>query len=227
MGKQARARRERQQQRDSFKFDVSKFLEMYKMTAPAIIYKHFTASCCLNATRIFIDVADAYGITAQPAEVGVRIYNKKFWDHINMCSEAPDGAEVQRWLDDGAYMIEVDITRTKLGPNEWAGHLVAMVGHTMVDSSARQFSRPLVGINAPDVLMADTNPAFREGRSMFLEMLGGAVADYKLLDRAPTYEGKLGFRQHAGNLDAARLIILAIDGRLPKAWKARSLPKSL
>lgn len=228
MGKASRLRRERKQVRQDFKFDLAKFLELYRQVAPAVIYECFRdVRCCLNATRVFIDVAEVYGLTAEPVQVRMMAMNAIQWRAINELGDAPMTPELsQKWLQSGAYMSVCDGTNEVVAEG-WVGHLVAVVGNVMVDSSSRQFSRPLKDLTVPDVCNVEVPINFVTDRKMVMfEVHGGGVLSYQPVSNPPTYTRMSGFQRHEGNLDAARRIILAIDGLLPKQWRARSLPKS-
>lgn len=218
MGKQAKLRRDRRGQRAAFSFDLDKFLDLYSKVAPATIYANYTANCCLNATRILMDVGEAFGIEVKPVAVKVTMCNA-----VYVRAMEAGVFDAERLNEAGAYSVVVDGTGKDKG-NRWDGHLVGMVGQLLVDSSARQFRRPAHGILSPDIALLPTTSTFAEGKNASGMLPEGGIAIYTQIFNE-SYRDISGFQRSDHNMDMARVIILGMDALLPPGWRARSLPK--
>jgi hypothetical protein len=107
------------------------------------------------------------GIHAEPFSCRVVIFNRPFVDKSKREGRIPQTpAEVHEWTSDGvSWSLGVGWPATHL--NGWPGHLVAMVGDTLVDASIEQANRPEKGIVLPPVLAAKAPEPFRLGREKF------------------------------------------------------------
>ena len=222
MGKQAKLRQQRRQANVDRQTAIDNFCGAYALAAPAIIYKHFNETCCLNATRVFIDVASSFDIKAEPVVVRAIVMNAKQLELLKEHGEFPQNPDViKEWAALGAYSVVIDALEDP-GPagmelRGWSGHLVAVVGTTMVDSSSRQLSRPKHAMEYPDVALVRVPPGFADGMSVSIELPNGVAGHYKSIPGVERYKKMPGWQRHIGNLEVAREIKHAVDKLLPAA----------
>lgn len=232
MGKQARLRRERKEATAKAQFDTDEFCQLYATAAPAVIYSNFNDKCCVNATRVLIDVAAAFGVVVKPVVVKAIVMNAKQFELIQAHGKFPDDPEtVKAWWQQGAYSVVIDVMADNdpnvvgMELNGWSGHLVGMAGSTLIDSSSRQLSRPAHNMEFPDIALIKVPGNFDRGGSVTARLPNGVVLQYASSPGVERYKEMSGWQRHPGNMDVARQVIIAIDKLLPAGWRARSRPK--
>lgn len=145
MGKQARIRRERgEQQRQQ------NLIQRYVAVATAVLPKYFRPDCCLNGTRVFTEAMRRFGHDAKPIVVDMVVMNNTWKRLMEERQGWPQSQEQSdEWKDAGGWALAIAGEETEHG---WPHHLVAMLGNTLIDSSAGQASRPLHQIYLDPVL---------------------------------------------------------------------------
>jgi hypothetical protein len=205
MGKQARHKRVR----------AGDALLLYAKVAPDVLYTHFSPDCCLNGTRVFLDVMQAFNIEAQAVATHVIVANPPMWRLMRTTGSMPRSEEeAASWAAEGAWSIEVS---GELGARDeygWPWHLVAVAGDVIVDSSARQFNRPARKILTPDVLvMRNVSPDFVTGGAVAYKLPTGTIASYRGRPDV-RFDDLPGFQRTSGNIAVAAEIIERIRKRL-------------
>lgn len=214
MGKQARLRRQRRTQQVEGMLLQDKIMEVYAEVAPALIYRHFSVDCCLNATRVAIDVLHGFGIEARPLTTKVMVFNKAMWDKVQAKGDLPSKEEMDEWVEAGAWCLGVD-GQMREGQDGWPWHLVAVTKDRMLDSSSLQMSRPHRSIKVSPVITAPIPKGFERGASkLILRNDDDAVLMYTGVPEVEDYKTKPGFQRSAHNLDMARSIMQLVDAKL-------------
>jgi hypothetical protein len=98
--------------------------------------------CCIFATRIAIDVAHYFGITATPLPVLTIIANPPFTKHVVEDGFIPN---LKQWNSvDGSYSVVIGLRdeKERIPPNHWNGHLIAVAQDTFGDFSIQAVERP-------------------------------------------------------------------------------------
>jgi len=146
MGKASRLRQERKKERSEF------FLaQQYREVATVVLPRFFAANCCLNGTRVFVEVMRRFGQEAKPIVVNMVVMNTVWKGLMEKSGGWPRNQEQSdAWTTVGGWALGVDGQETDEG---WPHHLVATLGDVMVDSSAGQASRPKHGIILDNVLV--------------------------------------------------------------------------
>ncbi len=195
----------------------SRFLLDLVHTAAEIFPQIWSANCCLNATRVLIDVLKLYGHKAEPLAVGALAMNKTWFDFLTGHEGRPITPGLsQRWADQGGHSVAIDEGANQA--NEWAGHVVLTVGHFMIDGSSGQFSRPEKGISVPVVSIFPGGPAFRAGETAHSECSDGSHIFYFAKPEERGYLLLSGFSRHEDNMDVTRTLVDALreKGHPPK-----------
>lgn len=204
MGKAARLKHERRLIAAREDRVENKILGLYTTLAPQVIYRDFAADCCLNATRVLIEVLGAFDIRVEPMTVKSMVMNRKMWDMVNAHGDWPSKELMDEWVKEGAWTVGCDGVDRGMGG--WAWHLVGVSKNHIIDSSSRQMARPARGITVPDVLTIPGNiQAFKAGGPVYAEG-EDAIVTYQAQPDNKEYLQMSGFRRHDGNLGVARAI---------------------
>jgi hypothetical protein len=194
-------------------------IRLYSKIATPIFRKHFMATRCLNSTRVCLEVMRAFNVRAVPMSVKTIAMNKIYAENLRILGRWPEPAELTSWIADGAWALGSGTREEAAGPNDWPGHLVAVVQDFLVDSAAIQLSRPLKNIEIPDIFIGAVTPRFMKGKQvlMFRDERGAQLSYHARLDDT-SYETASGFTPHESNLEVAAAIIkamAAVLGRKP------------
>lgn len=185
---------------------------MAKVMGP-ILLERFRPNCCVNGTRIAIEVLARFNISAKPMATRTATFNAPAWVHtlnqLRGTSEPiPEG---------DAYMGDAG-SGDATGPG-WDGHLVCVAGDYLIDAAMGQFHRPERGICIPSQSMAHKQP--RERLAGFLAGSETIIVEERQHGAAVVYEPHLdddGFRAfsgwmlHEGNREAIDLVYAAVKG---------------
>ena len=125
-----------------------RIIPLYEKLAPSILLDHFSPDCCINGTRVAIEVLSHFGIKARPLTTEVIIFNKIYWDKLTERGDFPGPAELERWWRDGAWSLGCMGGKGD-GPG-WGYHLVAVAQGHVIDSASGQYRRPEKAIDMPD-----------------------------------------------------------------------------
>ena len=124
---------------------------------PELIYRIATAvhntlendptlakSRCILATRTLIEVADYYGIPAEPVVTTCGVYNRAALELRDA------GVPVSEWPAH-AYSVGTSPSPNHALGNKggFDGHLIAIIDGHLIDAATTQFARPAYGIELP------------------------------------------------------------------------------
>lgn len=201
-------------------------IDAFIVAAAPVFRENFRPDSCLNSTRVFIEVMKAFGVTARPLSVTAMALNRVFVELAGRRGSLPSEKECQEWVKLGGWALGIDTVGNRAQGIGWPGHLVAIVEDRLVDSSARQFSRPEKEIVIPDIFDGPIPPGFLEAkRSAVYENDHGAQLHYFVREGDTSYEKISGFRWHGGNKRIADQIVIEmarlLDVRVP------TLPKEV
>lgn len=182
--------------------------------AGPVFAQHFTRNCCINATRVLIDVLGHFKVKAVPLSVNCVVHNKLLVDFLKEHGGGGTEEELDVAYANGAWGVRID-EKVPEEPGGWAGHLVAIVQDKwLVDASAGQLSRPDKGILLPPILLSPASRRFLKGSQMcVLDGPAGAVLLYKAKPSDKSFEAAPGFRHHDINVRVAVEIIQAMRAR--------------
>ena len=160
MARKSRNRRRRQE----------RIIDAYLHHASEVFAAVFTPNCCLNASRVTLDVLRHFGITAHPESVLVSLYNPTWVLLVEAHGRRPvTEAEAQQWVAMGGWCLGCGgLKEPSEAHGGWDGHLVVRVGSMIIDPSAGQFDRPEKGIMVPQIVTIEVTTAFRRGERLGL-----------------------------------------------------------
>jgi hypothetical protein len=188
-------------------------IDTYVEHAAEVFPRHFTKDCCINATRVLVEVMAHFGVSAQPLSVSCVAHNKILVDCIEKHRGSLTEAEVDEAYDNGAWGVRIE-TGKQVKPNGWPGHLVAVVNNKwLVDSSAGQMSRPHKGIQLPPIVVVPATRRFQSGDELcVLTGPEGALLLYEAKPGDTSYVTASGWERHPGNLAVVAEVIEAMEG---------------
>lgn len=188
-------------------------IDTYVEHAAEVFPRHFTKDCCINATRVLVEVMAHFGVSAQPLSVSCVAHNKILVDYIEKHRGSLTEAEVDEAYDNGAWGVRIE-TGKQVKPNGWPGHLVAVVNNKwLVDSSAGQMSRPHKGIQLPPIVVVPATRRFQSGDELcVLTGPEGALLLYEAKPGDTSYVTASGWQRHDGNLTVVAEVIEAMEG---------------
>lgn len=176
-------------------------------------------SCCVNGTRIAIEVLKRFDIHAQPLVTEAFIEND-IWHTNWIANPHPTEEQAQQWVEAGAYSVGVMPSAPGPKADGYNAHLVAVVHERLIDSSAGQFNRPAKGIVLPATLVTvPFPPSFFKGETVVYatdERWPGVHVGYHAL--LPPYDALTEFRTLPGwqlsahNLEIADEIVDRMRG---------------
>lgn len=148
------------------------------------ILKGFTMDSCIGTTRAVIRVLRHFGYDAEPLPVAAYVYNAVMTKHIEDGTFVPSkDPRFNAWCDEtGAWGVSVGAP-TK-DPNDWAGHLVAIVKDRslLIDASIDQASRPHKGIHLPRAMIGRYHDTFLTGEMLHIQGGDGSSLVYQVID---------------------------------------------
>jgi hypothetical protein len=138
------------------------FQSLAPILAPTLEREFERRDLCILSTRIAIDIADYFGIKAQPVPVRVVIYNKQFAAHV-----LRGELNVADFTSDGSWSVGVGFGHPAGGKggvrgNKWDGHLITVADGAFGDFSIQNAERPEKNIiTGPACVGAHRASAFR------------------------------------------------------------------
>jgi hypothetical protein len=204
MGKRARIKKQRAAEREKARAIV----RLYARVAAEVLPRHFEKRCCLNGTRVALEVLKHFGVEATPLATKAAAFNQLMFERI-----VADGSEglssppevVDQWVAEGAWSVGVGHPGAE--GDGWNGHLVALAAGLIVDSSSGQFARPEKQIVAELVTVHPHKRDFAQGASALIPNDFGTVLWYMPEPGRRDFINRPGFQRSPHNLEAAAEII--------------------
>ena len=191
-----------------------RLLRMYRTAATAVLPRFFAPNCCLNGTRVAMEVLRYFDVEVTPVATNAMVFNKIWFNRMEAVGDRDVSTEdVEGWQRDGGWSLAVGPKSE--GPG-YSAHVIGLVKdvHWFVDSSFGQFSRPQHAINTDTVLVHPYIPEFETGDEIIsLVNAEGAVFWYKHLLAERGFESISGFQNHADN-HKVTLAVLAAMGHM-------------
>ena len=165
------------------------------LAAAPVIAERFSKDCCLNATRILIEVFRDFGIPARAMVVRCIAGNAEYFTSI----------KYERLLD-GAWGVAADAPSGVDG-DDWNGHVVVFVRGMLVDAAAGAMSRPHKQIHMPDFYAGFVPRGWeRGGVNHVVALPANGALIYEALPKDRSHETLPGFQRSPHNLEAAGVI---------------------
>jgi hypothetical protein len=207
MGKAARLKKERAARRRA----EQALIQTYARVASGILPSYFDTSCCLNGTRVALEVFAHFNVPAEPVVTQAEAFNAPMFANL-LQHPGADTATVDAWIaEQGAWGIGVGHKGTP-GPG-YNGHLIAFAAGCIVDSSAGQFHREQRNIITKPVEAHPASRGFRNGRlSLYRCESSGTVLCYTAQLGRTDYQSVPGFWRSTHNLAVAAKVIEAMEG---------------
>jgi hypothetical protein len=196
MGRQARLRKRRARLRRA-----ADCIQLYERVAAQVLPQHFSADCCINGTRVALDVLAHFGVEARPVPVRAFAFNKVMYERLTAEPE-PDQAMLDQWIAEGGWSCGI----VGDANDGWPYHLVALAEGYLIDSASGQFYRPQHDICVAPVIALPIQPGFEQGAPMRVVNEVGTVLQYERVDDS-TYEDVSGFQRSPWNLDVIKKVI--------------------
>lgn len=209
MGKHAKVRKNRTNAKLAL-------LDLFVETAAPIFKEALTPDCCVNGTRIAIEVLMRLGLNPRPMVTHATAMNSAFWALI----KASDGWPSQEVLD--VWVKDHDAWAVGVGgglPNMpgYDAHLVVVVLDHLLDSASGQFSRPAKKILAPPMIVAPVDKLFLAGKVPTILGSGDlrhGIVSYMAKPEDRSYESVPGFAPHPRNMHVAKQVFEAMHARV-------------
>lgn len=194
-------------------------VQLFADVAPEIYEHHFPLikNRCCNATRVLVDVMQAFKVEVKPLSVDTIYSNKAYLDQIKMLGRVPIMGQDE--LMHGAWAVGIDTraSATDSSRNAWAGHLVGIVeNRLLVDPNAGQFSRPQKNLLVPEIVVLPCERKFYskgKGRVVFTAP-DETTAMYMPRKDDTSYRDVSGWQRSPWNAECARDIINTMKKRL-------------
>jgi len=204
MGKQAKKKVMRAQVRQQV-------IKLYIETAIPVFKDAFSPDCCLNGTRVTLEVLGRLGFKARPLVTHSLAMNAAFWTRLRESGDWPQQEVMDAWVKDGAWAVGVDGVQPEAQKGYEGGHLVVVVQGLLLDSAAGQFARPAKDIIVPPMVVASVKEEFLAGKApLVLTEEGdskGTVLTYNARPADRTYLDTPGFQPHHGNMKVVQCIL--------------------
>jgi hypothetical protein len=152
---------------------IELFCELAELIPVAIEREYPGVPCCILATRIAIEVANYFGIEAEPVSCQLILYNEAFRQHLNR-GEPPSNHHLWR-VEDGAYPVGIGFGAGD--PTRWAGHLVAFAPDCFGDFSISHGERREHKIITGAALVGRPRPTSDTWTAAYQN---GTVAEYRI-----------------------------------------------
>ncbi len=170
--------------------------------AAPVIARTFRPDCCLNATRVMIEVFRDFGVPARAVVVSVTAVNAAWVEQALALGRAPTVRE----LADGAWAIGIGEPEPPRGEG-WPGHVVVFARGRLIDMAAGNIARPARRIYAPAFVCSVVPSRWEHGEVVHeVSLPAEGRMFYRALPRERSHERLPGFRRSLHNLDAAREI---------------------
>jgi len=162
-------------------FSVPDCIGAFADVARPIILRRYPVNRCIAATRIAIEVFNAFGVPAKPMTARFYAGNQLLYDLIGD-KRPPTTAEVARLLARGAVGWKIGFDDDPMyTASGWNRHLVAFVDRRwIVDASADQAEKPWNHLVLPRVLVARLDqPIPVHGSTIRLGQPAGMFVEYR------------------------------------------------
>lgn len=180
-----------------------RIVKAYVDAAREILPERFRPDCCLNGTRVCIEVMRKFNLFAEPVVVDLMVSNDAAVRMFNEVGGWPRGDdEVKKWMDQGVWVLQVAGERTD-DPNGWPHHMIARVYDMLVDSALGQASRPHKGIELPWVAAFPRGNFLDTEDTITYDAPGGALIGLRARPDVRGYDKISGFQPHRENLMVA------------------------
>lgn len=208
MGKAARAKSQRR--------DPSQIVQRYAKAASVVLPALFgRRDCCVNGTRIAIEVLQRFGVEAVPVATQCRVMNALWFQKMRELERLPQSdAEVEEWCQTGAWAVGSSGVTDGHG---YGNHLIAYVPKSryVIDSAAGQFSRPEREIKVPQAIAGLTDVDMLKGSLAILVGEGDVVVSYQPLLDEKSFRFLPGWQFHDDN----KTVAYAIEATMRKMEK--------
>jgi len=171
--------------------------------ASDVFPKYFAPDCCLNSTRVLVEVAKQVGLPhPKPMQVIASVGNAAALRLLDS-----EGLTPEIWKEQRAKLVICGDADAE--GDGWPGHLCLVVGrHWLVDGSSRQLSRLEYDIDVPEIVGTRLQPDHLSGkRVLSLGLPMGAVLFYQLCPELNEYADTPGFQFHYGNQQVAAALL--------------------
>lgn len=116
------------------------FEAMGPLVSPALERVMHRRDLCILATRVAIDVAEYFGIKAEPMPVKVMVYNAAFAKHVAAkFTDVADPHKPSTW-GDGSWSVGIGYGKRN-EEKRWDGHLIAVADGCYGDFNIQQAER--------------------------------------------------------------------------------------
>jgi len=189
---------------------AARTIAKYVSAANAIMLDHFRPDCCINGTRVAVDVLAEFGVRVFPCAAIFTGFNAEFWARMEAVQRYPSEREMHEWCEQGGWSVGV-------GPGVdddggFSGHVVGIANGMIIDSAAGQFNRPAKGIHLPAHAMATpVDDGWQQERATVIDGNEGCVLTYRKISpsvsEASSFRSTPGFQKSAHNDECAAAII--------------------
>jgi hypothetical protein len=170
--------------------------------AVPVIAGTFRKDCCLNATRVMIEVFRSFGVPARAMVVRVLAANAAWQAQALRLGRPPTAEE----LDEQAWAIGIGEPEPPQG-EAWPGHVVCVARGLLVDMAAGNISRPMRDIHVPDVVVWPLHKKWDRGElGIEVALPKRGVLLYHAMPKSRAHEKLPGYQRSRHNLEAAREI---------------------
>lgn len=171
-------------------------------SAYPVIAGTFRPDCCLNASRVMIEVLRDFAIPARAVVVTVMAVNAAWVEQALALGRPPTVQE----LEPAAWAIGIN----EPGPLEgegWPGHVVVFARGRLIDMAAGNIARPARRIYSPAYVCSTVPRGWENGIIAHeVPLPASGLMLYRALPKNRAHEKLPGFRRSRHNLDAAREI---------------------
>lgn len=163
--------------------------------AGPVIAELFRKDCCLNATRVLIEVFRDFGIPARAMVVRCVAGNAEYFASL----------QYEKLLD-GAWAVACDAPSGVNGL-DWNGHVCVFVRGMLVDAAVGNMKRPAKRIHVPDLYAGVVPKGWeRGGVNHVVELPERGALIYEALPKNRDHEDLPGFQRSPHNLEIAQII---------------------
>lgn len=162
----------------------------------------FDKDCCLNASRILLEVLVGFGIKGRAVSVDTLAGNAGWIADIERLGRIPKAEE----LSPGSYCLGT----TRDNPEIRVGHVVVLAGGWLVDMAAAQFSRPERGIVFDRPVTIEATPE-RLASGRLVGRHGDSLVVYQLRLDDREFESYPGFQLTETNTTAIAAVLANLD----------------
>jgi len=169
-------------------------LHLYQAAALEVCMTTQPWTCCLQATRVAIDVLDAFGLTVTPQPVYCYVFNRSAWrwETSGSSSKRPDDA----------YTSGTDPSKCPEGA--WPAYLIGIHEEAIIDGAMNQFGDDKKGLYVDDVSVF---PFEQNDWPACIINSKGTVTFYIKAENSPSFEDLPGFQRTEASQALARRVL--------------------